>query len=85
MPAKRLSTSMPHMRLAETNLELVGDEQDLKLIGLEGIGDMVALQRRVQRLTVLSEAVRPEFRVPHLAGKGDNRADISDDRQLADL
>ncbi len=63
-------------RLVEAGLELVGDEQDLVLVALERFADVAALQVRIQGVAVLRETVGAGFLVVHLAGEGDQRADL---------
>ena len=63
-------------RLIEAGLELVGDEQDLILVALEGFADVAALQVRVERRAGFGEGIRARFLVVHLAGERHQRADL---------
>ena len=60
--------------LVEAGLELVGDQQHVELVGVEGVADVPALEAGVHR--VLVELVRPALRVDHVAGEGDQRRDV---------
>ena len=62
-------------RLVEAGLELVGHQQDLVVVGVEGPPDIAASQIRIEADAVLREGIGTGLRVVHLARERHQGAD----------